>query len=113
MTKVQSHVILILPNVTMELSNVRKKIKIPSNVTKLWSDVMLVLLNVTMEPLNVRKKKKKKTIKFDKRIITCNAETARYEDGTIKCDVLVTWYSRLSISGNCTQKKKKIRKNYL
>ena len=62
--------------------------------------MMLVLPNVIMEPLNVRKKKKK-IIKCDKRTITCNVETARYEDETIKCDVLVTWYSRLLTSGHC------------
>ena len=61
--------------------------------------MMLVLPNVIMEPLNVRKKKMK-IIKCDKRTITCNAETARYEDETIKCDVLVTWYSKLLTSGH-------------
>ena len=30
----------------------------------------------------------------------------QYEDGTIKCDVLVTGYSRLPTSGYRTQKKK-------
>ena len=41
---------------TMELSNVRKKIKVPLNVRKIRSNVMLVLPNVTIEPSNVRKK---------------------------------------------------------
>ena len=36
-TKVQSNVMLILLNVTIKLSNVRKKIKIPPNVTRVWS----------------------------------------------------------------------------
>ena len=36
-TKVQLYVMLVLPNVTMKLSNVRKKIKVPPNVTKVWS----------------------------------------------------------------------------
>ena len=33
-TKVQSVVMLVLPNVMMKLSNVRKKIRVPPNVTK-------------------------------------------------------------------------------
>ena len=52
---VRSDVILVLPNVTMELSNVRKKMG-TNNATKVLSNVMLVLLNVTMELSNVRKK---------------------------------------------------------
>ena len=32
--------------------------------------------------------------------------TIQCEDGTIKCDVLVTWYSKLSISGYRTPKKR-------
>ena len=55
-TKVESDVMLVLPNVTTEPSNVRTKIKDPSNVTKVLLDVMLVLPKVTMELLNVRKK---------------------------------------------------------
>ena len=46
MTKVQLDVILVLPNVIIELSNVRKK-----------------------------KKKKKRTTKCDKRIVTCDVGT--------------------------------------
>ena len=52
-------------------------------------------------------KKNKRTTKCDKSTVTCDVSTIQYEDDTIKCDVLVTWYSRLSISENCTQKKKK------
>ena len=37
MTKVQSDVMLILLNVTMKLPNVRKKNRIPKNVTKVQS----------------------------------------------------------------------------
>ena len=55
MTKVQSHMILVLSNVTMKLLNVRKKIKVQLNVTKVQSYMMSVLLNVTLEPLNVKK----------------------------------------------------------
>ena len=54
--KVRSDIILVLPNVMMELSNMRKKKREPLNVTKVLSNVMLVLSNVIMEPLNVRKK---------------------------------------------------------
>ena len=50
--------------------------------------------------------KNKETIKCDKRIVTCNIGTAQCEDETIKCDVLITWYSQLPTSGYCTQKKK-------
>ena len=53
--KVQSYMMLVLPNVTMESLNVRKK-KEPSNMTKVWSHVMLVLPNVMMELSNLRKK---------------------------------------------------------
>ena len=54
-TKVQSHVILVLHNLIMVLSNVRKKILVQLNVAKVWSNVMLVLPNVTMELSNVTK----------------------------------------------------------
>ena len=57
MTKIRSKVMLVLPNVIMELSNLRIKNRVPLNVTKIESDVMLVLLNVTMEPSNLRKNK--------------------------------------------------------
>ena len=54
MTKIQSHMILVLYNVRTILSNVRKKIKVPT-VRKVLSNVMLVLPNVTIEPSFVRK----------------------------------------------------------
>ena len=57
MTKEQSHVMLKLHNVRMELLNARKKKKEPLNVTKEQSHMMLELYNVKMEPLTVRKKK--------------------------------------------------------
>ena len=57
MIKVQSHVMLVLYNVRMISSNVRKKIREPPNVIKVQSHVMLVLHNVRMVPSNVRKKK--------------------------------------------------------
>ena len=49
-------VILAVLTVTIELSIVRKKNRVPLNVTKIESDAMLVLLNMTMEPSNVIKK---------------------------------------------------------
>ena len=52
--KVRSHVILVLLNVIMESSNVRKN-KEPSNVSNVRSHVMLVLPNVTIELPNVKK----------------------------------------------------------
>ena len=33
-TKVQSDVMLVLPNMMMKLSNVKKKIRVPPNMTK-------------------------------------------------------------------------------
>ena len=44
-------------NVTMKLSNVIKKIKVPPNVKKVQSNMMLVLPNVAIKPSNVGKKK--------------------------------------------------------
>ena len=57
MTKVQLHVMLILHNVRMIPSKVKKNGE-PLNVTKVQSHVMLVLHNVRMILSNVRKKKK-------------------------------------------------------
>ena len=48
--------ILVLPNVTILPTNVRKKIKEPKNVTKEQSHVMLKLHNMRTKPSNVRKK---------------------------------------------------------
>ena len=84
MTKVRLEVILILPNVIMELSNLRIKNRVPLNVTKIKSDAMLVLLNVTMEPSNLRKNKEtnicdKRTIIFDIGTAQCDNETIKFE----------------------------------
>ena len=57
-TKIESDAMLVLLNVTMEPSNVRKKVREPPNVRKELSHVMLELHNVRMEPSNVKKKKK-------------------------------------------------------
>ena len=73
MTKVLSNVRLVLSNVIMEPSNVRKRIGEPPNMTKEKSHVILELHNVMMELSNVRKKKKetaecnKSTVTFDKK----------------------------------------------
>ena len=79
---------LLLHNVRMVPSNVRKKIKELLNVTKVQSHVMLVLHNMRMVLSNVRKNKE--TTECDKSTITCDVSTTQCEDGTIKCDVLVT-----------------------
>ena len=47
---------LVLLNVTIKPSNVRKKIKEPPNVTKVLLHIILVLHNVRMLSSNVRKK---------------------------------------------------------
>ena len=57
---------LVLPNVTIELSNMRKQIEVPPNVIKVHLDMLLVLLNVTIEPSNVRKKKIKEPLNVTK-----------------------------------------------
>ena len=56
MTKIKLDVMLVLINVTMEPSNVKKKVREPPNVRKELSHVILELHNVMMEQSNVRKK---------------------------------------------------------
>ena len=56
MRKIRSNKMLVLPNVTMEPSNVRRKIREPPNVTKVQSYVMLVLHNLKVVLSNVGKK---------------------------------------------------------
>ena len=46
--KLWSDVILVLPSMTIKLSIVGEKKRVPLNVTKIKSDVMLVLHNVTI-----------------------------------------------------------------
>ena len=74
MTEVQPHVMLVMHNMRMVSSNVRKKIKEPPNVTKVRSHVMLVLHIVRMVPSNVRKNKG--TTECDKSAVTCDVSTA-------------------------------------
>ena len=83
-----SHVMLVLRNVRMVSSNVRKKIMEPPNVTKVQSHVMLVLHNVRMVLSNVRKNKG--TTECDKSTVIYDVSTTQCDDGTIKYDVLVT-----------------------
>ena len=73
-------------------------------MTKVLSYVRLELHNARIESLNVRRNKG--TTKCDKRTVICNVGTIQYEDETIKCDVLVTWYRRLPTSGYRTLKKR-------
>ena len=74
-TKVRSCVILILSNVTMKPSNVRKKIRKPLNVTKVQSHVILVLHNLIMVLSNVRKKNMSIT-ECGKSMVKCDVSTA-------------------------------------
>ena len=37
----------------------------------------------------------------------CDIGTAQFENDTVKCDVLIPWYSKLSISSEYCKKKKK------
>ena len=67
--------ILVLRNVAMELSNVRK----------IRSYVMLILPNVTIKLSNVRKKNRGIT-KYDKITVICDVDIVQYEDGTVKCE---------------------------
>ena len=70
-TKIRLKVVmLVLPNLIIELSNLRIKNRVPLNMTKIESDAILVLLNLTMKPSNLRKNKgtiicDRRTIKFD------------------------------------------------
>ena len=109
MTKVQSHVMLVLHNKRMVPSNVRKnkgatkcdkstvtfdinttqceddtikckkKNKRPPSVTKVQLHVMLILHNVRMIPSKVKKKGEPLNV-------TKDVSTAQCEDDTIKCE---------------------------
>ena len=85
MTKVLSHVILVLHYVKMVPSNVRKKKRKPPNMIKVQSYVMFVLQNVRIVSSNVREKNKR-TTECDKITITYDVGTAQCEDSTIKCE---------------------------
>ena len=53
----RSFFMLVLPNMTMEPLNMRRKKNEPLNVTKKQSHVILELHNIRIEPSNVRKKR--------------------------------------------------------
>ena len=57
-------------------------------MTKVQSHVMLILHNVRIVSSNVRKNKG--TAECDKSTVICDVSITQYEDGTIKCNVLVT-----------------------
>ena len=59
-----------------------------------------------MTLLNVRKNTR--TAKCDKSTVTCNVSIMQCKDGIIKCDVLVTCYSKLRV--NIVKKKRKKKK---
>ena len=56
MTKIESNAMLVLLNVIMEPSNLRKKIKEPLYVTEELSNLILELHNVIMKPSNLKNK---------------------------------------------------------
>ena len=118
MRKTWSNKILILPNVTMELSNVRKKIRVQLNTVKVWSYVMLVLSNVNNGTVKYEKKKIKvpqnvRKVQLNMMLVLFNVimkssnvrkkireppdvrkkkilSTTKCEKGTVKCDVGIT-----------------------
>ena len=73
-------------------------------MTKVLSNVMLELHNVRIEPSNMRKNKE--STKYDKITVTCDVRTAQYESGTVKCEDLIIWHSKLPTSGYHTPSKK-------
>ena len=81
---------LVLPNVTMEPSNVRKKNKGNTKCDCTKCDKRTVTFDVgTAQCKNEIikcKKKNKGTTKCDKSIVTCDVFTTQYEDKTIKCE---------------------------
>ena len=83
-TKVRSHVMLILHNVRIVPSNVRKKKREPLYVT---STVTCDIGTAQYEDDTIKcKKKNKGTTECDKRIVTCDIGTTQCEDRTVKCE---------------------------
>ena len=79
--------ILILPNVTIELSNMRKKkIRVLPNVTKELSHMILELgiAQCENEIVKCDKKRSKETTKYDKKTVTYDIGTAQCENETVK-----------------------------
>ena len=83
-TKVQSHVMLVLYNVRMKLSNVRKKI---GNHQMWQSTVTFDIGTAQYEDETVKcEKRNKGTTKCDKRVVTYNVWIAQFENGIVKCE---------------------------
>ena len=77
MTMVGIYVMLVLPNVTLALSNVRKQITKLLNVIKLRAYVMLVLSNVS------KKEKKKEITECNKSTVICDISITQCDNKTI------------------------------
>lgn len=79
--------ILELPNMTMDLSNLGLKNKgtIESNVIVVQSYERLLLSNVMLEPSNVTKKIKG-TMKCDNDTVICDIHSTQSNIGTIQCE---------------------------
>ena len=75
---------LVLPNVTMEPSNVRKK----KGITKCDKSIVICDVGTAQYKDGTIKceKKNKKTTKCDKSIIQCDVGTAKCDNRTIKCE---------------------------
>ena len=79
--KIQSYVILVLPNVTMEQSNMRKKLGYH------WMWQKYDYGTTQYEDKTVKcEKKNKGTTECDKRTVTCDIGTAQYENRIVKCE---------------------------
>ena len=81
---VRSNVMLVLPSVIMEPSNVRKN-KGTTNVNK--SIVTYDIGTAQYEDGAIKYERKKKgSTKCDKNIATCDVNATQYEDNIIKCE---------------------------
>ena len=94
MRKVWLNKMLVLPNVIMKLSNVRKKKREPLNLTKVQLNMMLVLHNLRVVLSNVRKKilvqlnvaKVRLNVKLVLSNVTMKPSNVRKNKGTTECD---------------------------
>ena len=83
-TKVQSYVILVLHNMKMVPSNVRKN-KETTVCDK--STITCDVSNTQCEDGTIKcEKKNKGTTECNKSTVTCDVDTAQCENGTIKCE---------------------------
>ena len=83
--KVRSNVMLVRPNVTMEPTNVRKKIRELSNETKVQSYMMLVLHNFWGWYYQMWEKNTS-TTEYGKSTVKCDVSIAQYDNETNKCE---------------------------